>query len=324
MESDVKLYGEIMKICKPRSEAKQQELWSVLKKYSIRTICDSNSFDTGYTKFIEAKTCEGCSRATISGYKQTIRIFKEWYGDNLPNLEEITKDDVRSFISYCENERGMKKNSVAQYLGVLKNWFMWLEYENYIFKNPAKTITYKVPKCPRHAPNDDDMEAIYKACRTTKEKALVNFLESTGCRVSEVASLKLENVDFDHNRATVVGKGNKTRTVFFNDETKKLLKQNQKKNKSKYLFYSEKNEYRPIERFAIEACIRRLSERAMLDKPIVVHSLRHRFATKALENGMDLISIQKLLGHSDLSTTQIYAEKNIELIRSDYNKVFNS
>lgn len=323
MTGDVKLYGEICKVLRPKSEKKQKQLWDIIRKYNIRTICDSSSFDTGYKKFMEAKTCEGCSKSTLNSYKNTINAFKKYLDKDITNLEEITKDDIRGFLSQQE-AKGKKKTSIAQNLGVLKNFFMWLEYENYIFKNPAKTIMYKVPKVQKHALTTDELESIYKNCRTIKEKALIHFLANTGCRVSEVTGLKLSEVDFDKNIATVFGKGSKTRQVFFNDETKKYLKANQKKNKSQYLFYSEKNNRKPIERFAVEACVRRLGERIGLDRNLHPHIFRHSFATNALNSGMNLIDIQKLLGHSDLSTTQIYAERNIENIRNEYNRVFNS
>lgn len=326
MEGDVKLYGELCKILKPRGDKKKNEIWKVLKKYQIRSLCDNHSFEDGKQKFLEARVIEGCSKSTVNNYRNTISRLSKWFIEKegkVPDLEEITKDDIRLFLAYLENEKHLRGSSISLTLGVLKNWFMWLEYENYIYKNPAKTIMLKTHKEPRHALTEEEMTKLFNSCRTIKEKALLNFLVNTGCRVGEVIKLKIKDVDFDKNEALVFGKGSKYRTVFFNDETKQLLKENLSYNKSEYLFCSEKNEYRPVERFAIGQCLHRLGERAGIERNIHPHLLRHQFATRALERGMPLTTIQKLLGHSDISTTTIYAETSLTKAKDEYNQYFN-
>ena len=322
MESSVKLYGDICKILKPRSDKKKAELWKVLKSYNIRSLGDCCSYGECVNKFIDAKKIEGCKHTTLNSYISTTKQFKAFLGEKI-NIDEITKDDVRKFLGWLENERHISKGSLQQKLGVLKNWFTWLEAEGYVYKNPAKTIMLKIPKPRRHTLTSSDVEKLQNACRTIKEKALFNFLLNTGCRVSEVVGLKLESIDWDKKEAVVFGKGSKYRTVFFDDATKKLLLENQADNKSEYLFYNEKNVYKPIQRFAIGQCLHRLGKRAGLDRNIHPHLLRHTFATNALEKGMPLTTIQQILGHSDISTTTIYAETSIEKAKGEYDKFFN-
>lgn len=149
----------------------------------------------------------------------------------------------------------------------------------------------------------------------------MEFLVSTGCRLSEVAQLNVADLDFNNRSVTVTGKGNKERPVYFSIRARLMLQEYIKERKGgEGLFVSSKTPYLPLKPRAIQRIIHGLSVRAGLDARVHPHLLRHTFATHALNSGMDVTAIQQLLGHENISTTQIYAAMNEDVIRHQYNK----
>ena len=167
----------------------------------------------------------------------------------------------------------------------------------------------------------EELERLRDACQGYREKALVEFLVSSGCRLSEVAQLRVENLNFAERSVMVTGKGDKDRVVYFSVRARLMLQEYIKERKGgDGLFVSSKAPYQPLKQRAIQRIVHAASERAGLESRVHPHLLRHTFATHALNSGMDVTVIQRLLGHEDIATTQIYAAMNEDVIKHQYNK----
>ena len=195
--------------------------------------------------------------------------------------------------------------------------------EEKIKKNPMLKIrSLKLDKKnARQALSVEDLERLRDACDGYREKALVEFLVSTGCRLSEVTQLRADSLNFSDRSVLVTGKGDKDRVVYFSVRARLMLQEYIKERKGgDGLFVSTKAPYLPLKQRAIQRIIQAISERAGLSIRVHPHLLRHTFATHALNAGMDVTAIQRLLGHEDISTTQIYAAMNEDVIKHQYNK----
>jgi integrase/recombinase XerD len=217
--------------------------------------------------------------------------------------------DLRMFLS--QRCKGMKSSSINAQISILKSFFGWLQMEEYIPKNPTLILKQtKEPKRVRRAMTDEEVELLKQACITEREKALIEFLISTGCRLSEVVKINKEDINWHEMSLFVIGKGDKERKVYFNIKAKILLK--------KYL------ESRNDCNSALFVTIRevdKIAERAGFEKSIFPHLFRHSFATQKLNSGMPLPVLQHIMGHESPATTQIYAELSEENILHEYKKI---
>lgn len=294
----------------------------ILKGYTILREADEEKSDLKkrISYYLGAKRIDGLSPRTLANYKYTLDMFSERVNKS---VSKITADDIRGYISYLSEARGLRETSLQTHISVLRAFFSWLLMEERIKKNPMLKIrSLKLDKKnARQALSVEELERLRDACKGYREKALVEFLVSTGCRLSEVAQLNVADLDFNNRSVTVTGKGNKERPVYFSIRARLMLQEYIKERKGgEGLFVSSKTPYLPLKPRAIQRIIHGLSVRAGLDARVHPHLLRHTFATHALNSGMDVTAIQQLLGHENISTTQIYAAMNEDVIRHQYNK----
>ena len=294
----------------------------ILKGYTILREADEERSDLKkrISYYLGAKRIDGLSPRTLANYKYTLDMFSERVNKS---VSKITADDIRGYISYLSEARGLRETSLQTHISVLRAFFSWLLMEERIKKNPMLKIrSLKLDKKnARQALSVEELERLRDACKGYREKALVEFLVSTGCRLSEVAQLNVADLDFNNRSVTVTGKGNKERPVYFSIRARLMLQEYIKERKGgEGLFVSSKTPYLPLKPRAIQRIIHGLSVRAGLDARVHPHLLRHTFATHALNSGMDVTAIQQLLGHENISTTQIYAAMNEDVIRHQYNK----
>ena len=236
---------------------------------------------------------------------------------------KVTTDDIRGYISYLDETRHLKDTSLQTHINTLRAFFGWLHTEEKIKKNPMSKIkSLKLDKKgARQALTVEELERLRDACKTYREKALIEFLVSTGCRLSEVAQLRAADLNLADRSVQVTGKGDKDRVVYFSVRARLMVHEYIVQRKGgDGLFVSSKSPYDPLKPRAIQRIVHSLSERAGLEDRVHPHLLRHTFATHALNGGMDVTVIQRLLGHEDIATTQIYAELNEEGVRHQYNK----
>ena len=294
----------------------------ILKGYTILREADEEKSDLKkrISYYLGAKRIDGLSPRTLANYKYTLDMFSERVNKS---VSKITADDIRGYISYLSEARGLRETSLQTHISVLRAFFSWLLMEERIKKNPMLKIrSLKLDKKnARQALSVEELERLRDACKGYREKALVEFLVSTGCRLSEVAQLNVADLDFNNRSVTVTGKGNQERPVYFSIRARLMLQEYIKERKGgEGLFVSSKTPYLPLKPRAIQRIIHGLSVRAGLDARVHPHLLRHTFATHALNSGMDVTAIQQLLGHENISTTQIYAAMNEDVIRHQYNK----
>ena len=299
-----------------------ETLNEVLKDYNILREGDEEKSDLKkrISYYLGAKRIDGLSPRTLDNYKYTLEIFAQRVNKS---VSKITTDDIRGYITYLGETRNLKETSLQTHINVLRAFFGWLLTEEKIKKNPMLKIrSLKLDKKnARQALSAEELERLRDACQGYREKALVEFLVSTGCRLSEAAQLVVEDLDFTERTVLVRGKGDKDRLVYFSIRARLMLQEYIKKRKGgDGLFVSSKTPYQPLKPRAIQRIIHAISERAGLAGRVHPHLLRHTFATQALNSGMDVTVIQRLLGHEDIATTQIYATMNEDVVKHQYNK----
>ena len=274
--------------------------------------------------YIKVKKLAGYSDSTLSHYNYTLDKLAVFL--NKP-VSTVTTNDLRMFLIL--NSEGKKPSTINSIIFYIKAFFAWLESEDLIPKNPARKLEVnKVPKRLRKALTVEELERLRIACKDNRERALVEFLFATGCRVSEVVNCNIEDLNLNDNSLRVVGKGDKERIVCFGDKTKVYLKKyidnERRKDNDPALFVSQKFPYNRLSRRGIELIIHNIAERAGFNKSVYPHLLRHTMATLGLQNGANLVTIQHLLGHTDPATTQIYAENSLENIKHEYKQHMNN
>lgn len=270
---------------------------------------------------------------TITSYINALNKYNEFIELKNIDYKNITKEEIRSYLKYLDEEN-YSKSSVSQNLSALRNFYSYLVNNNIIQSNQFKLI--RNPKKEKHLPNflqPDELQSIFDSIELEtplgiRNRLIIELLYATGLRVSELVSLELNDINFSSHEIRVTGKGNKERIVFFGDYALKYL--NMYLAKSRHILLNGKKEDilllnkdgNPLTSRGIEVIIDKIVNEAALKHNISPHVIRHTFATDMLNNGADLKSVQELLGHSSLSTTQIYTHITNERLRSVYLKTF--
>lgn len=273
-------------------------------------------------QFIVAKQIEGLSEKTLQNYRQQLEMFANRIKKS---VNQISSDDIREYVFYLTNERKVKQRSLETYMAYLKTFFSWLVTEEVIKRDPMKKIhSGKLDKSTsRRSLKAEDQEKIRECCRDIREKSIVEFLISTGCRLSETININVSDVNFDERSVIVTGKGNKRRKVYFSIRCNLYLQQYlaTRRFESEALFASRKRPYGRLQKRSFQKIIRQLGELSGLPFNLHPHLFRHTFATNCINIGMDIVTIQRLLGHSNLQTTQIYTHMSEENIKNEYRKL---
>lgn len=271
--------------------------------------------------YIVCKKIDGLSDQTLYNYHMHLKNFFA-YTRKIP--ESITSNDIRVYLYKYQEVHGITNRSLDKIRQVISGFFQWAQDEEYILKNPAKSIhQIKYESKPRKALSQIELEYIRRACKTLRETAMIEVLYSTGCRVSELSVLKIADVDFADKKVRLFGKGKKHRYSYLNAKAEVALKEyiNSRKDCCEYLFVTEKKPIKNLNKEAIEKIVRNISKRIFGDqKKITPHTFRHTTATTAMKNGMPIQSIQIMLGHSRIDTTMIYAHTDESLVKYEHEK----
>ena len=270
---------------------------------------------------------------TITSYLNDLYNYKQYIHEKLLNYKIINKDEIREYLKYLDKEK-KSKSSISRELSALRNFYTFLLHNNIVDNNPFKNI--KNPKKDKKLPNflqTDELQNIFDSIDMSnplgiRNRLIIELLYATGIRVSELTSLKLNDIDIHNKEIRITGKGNKERIVYFGDYAKKYLSlyinearyELLNSNTSNHLLINNKGS--ALTSRGVELIVNEVVKKAALKHNISPHVLRHTFATDLLNNGADLKSVQELLGHSSLSTTQIYTHITNERLRSVYLKTF--
>jgi len=255
---------------------------------------------------------KGLSNNTVSSYQNDIKSFFLWLDENSFNPLNINASDVNNYVSKLYGD-GLKSSSVNRKISAIKSFYIFLQKKKIIKKSPIADIV--MPKQEKYLPvsmSEEEVERLLNSPDSNiqierRDKAMIEVLYATGIRISELTNLKLTDLDINRSVLKVFGKGSKERLVPFGEkaaESLSLYLIDRKDLKSKEIFLS--NRGTKISRGAFWQRIKIYTKRENLKISISPHTLRHAFATHLLNRGADLRSVQILLGHSDLSTTQIY------------------
>ncbi len=263
------------------------------------------------------------SNNTLKSYSNDLKDFDMYFGGDLQNL---SFSDIKKYLVSLSNESA---RTVSHYLTVINSFYQFLVNDGVIKENPCNNI--QAPKLPKKLPNyltEDEIDKLLDVKLETmydyRNKAMLELLYATGLRITELVNLKITDVDLHNCFVRVFGKGKKERIVPISDIAIKYLSiyMNEYRDEilgssiSDYLFIS--NAKTNISRQAFFKIIKKECKLKSINKDVSPHVLRHSFATHLLKHGADLRVIQELLGHEDISTTQIYAHLVNEKLKSDY------
>lgn len=260
---------------------------------------------------------------TIKSYLNDLKDFDLYFDGKLVKLE------YKDLSKYLDSLEQLNARSVAHYITVISSFYSFLVDEKIIDENPCSNIIG--PKIPKKLPNyltEEEIDNLLDVRLITpydyRNKAMLELLYASGVRITELINLKVSDIDFDNCFIRVVGKGKKERIVPITDVAIKYLMiyledyRNSilKNHDSEYLFIS--NTFKNISRQGFFKILKAECNRCGIEKNVSPHVLRHSFATHLLKHGADLRIIQELLGHEDISTTQIYAHLVNDKLREDY------
>lgn len=268
--------------------------------------------------YLSSKKLEGASTKTIGMYANRLRIFFD-HVRRVP--QDICTNEIRLFLAEYQMQKGISDRTLDKFRQILNGFFEWCLNEEYITKNPCKTIKeIKFEIEPRHSLTRLQLEQVRRSCMTKRDLAIVDVLYSTGCRVSELVNIKFEDIDTDRSSIRIIGKGKKHNTVYLNDSAKLSLDDylTERKGDSRYLFVSDRSPYEQISVRCVQKLFSVLAHK--LNIKLSPHIIRHTSATLALQSGMSITQVQKMLGHSSVNTTQIYAETSQEDVAAAHKK----
>lgn len=272
--------------------------------------------------YLVCKKMEGLSDCTLDNYSITLRVFFRhvWKAPG-----EVTTNDIRLFLYHYQKETGVKPGSLDKYREYISRFFRWCHEEGYIPTNPAKNVgAIRYEEKPRVALTQVELEYLRAACVDIREKAIIEFLYSTGCRVSELSAVKLSDLNWFDKSVHLFGKGKKHRTSYLNAKAQVTLQQYlaTRKDDEDFVFVTLRRPYRQISTAGIEKIVRQIAQRSSDAKvrQVTPHILRHTTATTALNSGMSIVEISKLLGHEKLDTTMIYAKTSSDSVKSGHQK----
>ena len=269
--------------------------------------------------FLDAKQIEGCSDRTIKFYRMTIeKMFQSVFSP----IRKITTEDMRSYLSKYQKVNNCSKVTVDNVRRNISIFFSWLEEENYILKSPMRRIhKIKTNQQVKEIITDEDIERLRDKCRCSRDLAMIDLLYSTGIRVGELVNLNIDDVDFDARECVVFGKGGKERRVYFDAKAKLHLQRyiESREDNNKALFVTLDAPHDRLKISGVEIRVRTLGRSINLSK-IHPHKFRRTMATRAIDKGMPIEQVQKILGHSQIDTTMQYAMVNQSNVKSSHQK----
>ena len=269
--------------------------------------------------FLSSKRLEGCSEKTITYYQSTITMFLDKIA--LP-VSDITTEDVRIYLSDYQSKRKSSKITIDNIRRIFSSFFSWLEDEEYISKSPIRRIhKVKFGRTVKDTFTDEELEKIRDACGNIRNLSIIDTLISTGMRVGELVRLNRADIDFNERECVVFGKGDCERRVYFDARTKLHLQEylNNRTDDNPAVFVTLHHPRTRITINGVESMLKILEESTKIQN-IHPHKFRRTMATRAIDKGMPIEQVQKLLGHVRIDTTLHYAMVNQENVKNSHKK----
>lgn len=272
---------------------------------SVSSVSNSNYL----AMFLNAKKIEGCSERTLSYYKTTVEKLLDRITDP---IRKVTTDDIREYLASYQGLNDCSKTTIDNIRRNISSFFTWLEEEDYIIKSPMRRIhKIKTTKTVKEVISDEEIEKMRDKCKNLRDLAVIDLLYSTGIRIGELVRLNIDDIDFEERECIVFGKGDKERRVYFDAKTKIHLMGyiNSRFDTNPALFVTLDAPYNRLQISGVEIRLRRLGRELGINK-VHPHKFRRTMATRAIDKGMPIEQVQKLLGHSQIDTTMHYAIVN--------------
>lgn len=314
-----RLVGEI---ARPVLQVIDGALSAVLRDYEVkRKETELSNNIVAYPElelYIARMEYRNCSPGTIRQYRATLMDFLAYV--HRP-VSEIDDGDIIGFLNAYEAARNIKKRTKDGKRRIISSFFTYLLNNGYLPKgNPMVRVDpIEYTATVRQALTAREVEKLRIACGADiRDNAVLELFLATGCRVSEVVNMRLENMDFKEECVKVIGKGDKERIVFLGARAIEFLEQYIGDRREGAVIISSRSPHQGLKKNALENIIRAIAHRAKLDRRVFPHLLRHTFATRALNKGMPLAGLCDLMGHASVETTRIYAKNSRQKLKYDY------
>lgn len=290
------------------------------------TATNSRDYFREYLSYLRVE--KGLASNSLVAYSTDLEKLKEWSDKNRLNPLTLTRNDLREWLIDLSGKR-LSENSKRRVLSSLRGFYKFLIYEGHIKENPAENLDS--PQKSLYLPkflNQAEVELLFSQPDVSTEtglrdRAILELMYSSGLRVSEAVNIQTRDIDLDGGVLTCTGKGSKTRKVPVGTSAvewvKSYLSLRRKKESIEVenLFVTPAG--RPVNRHMIHAFVKEYAEKCGLEN-VSPHTLRHSFATHLIQNRADIRSVQQMLGHADISTTQIYTHITDAHLKRSYEK----
>ena len=310
------------------NNAQIMQLQKVLGKalQNVQLSRDSDSNEETYSNnrltdlFLSAKRVEGCSEKSLKYYEKTIHTMLEQVKKP---IQEIETDDLRNYLTRYQIQKKSSRVTIDNIRRILSSFFSWLEDEDYILKSPVRRIhKVKSASTVKETYTDEALEKLRDNCENLRDLAMIDMLASTGMRVGEMVLLNREDINFEERECVVLGKGDKERIVYFDARTKIHLQNylNSRLDGNPALFVSLRAPHTRLNSGGIEVRLREMGKKLNISK-VHPHKFRRTLATVAIDKGMPVEQLQRLLGHQRIDTTLQYAmvkQSNVKIAHRKY------
>ncbi len=270
---------------------------------------------------------KGLSKNTASAYRTDLKTYLSFLDNKKVTYDKITHNEISDFLWYLKDDLNFKAASIYRMVESIRQFYKFLISEDYIKTDP--TIYLASPKTPVILPDMLSVDEVTKLLNSVsgiddlsvRNRAMLELLYATGLRVSELISIKLSDINIDECYVKVFGKGSKERLVVFGSKAQSYIKRYLRIRpgaKSDFLFLTRLK--KPISRIEFWRQLKQTAINAGITKKISPHTLRHSFATHLLTGGADIRVVQEMLGHSSISTTQIYTHISQERLKEQHSK----
>ena len=319
---------KVVKILNEMSEYLSIAQMKKLQEVIIRTFAENEAARTAISNeeflnmFLSAKRIEGCSERTIAYYQMTVQHM---LSTTEKSVRKITTEEIREYLANYQKRNNCSNVTIDNVRRNISSFFSWLEEEDYILKSPMKRIhKIKTKTVVKNTISDEGIERLRDGCKEKRDLAMIDLLYSTGIRVGELVNLNVDDIDLEGRECIVYGKGDKERRVYFDAKAKVHLKEyiEHRKDNNKALFVTLDAPYDRLKISGVEIRLRNLGRKLQLER-IHPHKFRRSMATRAIDKGMPIEQVQKILGHSQIDTTMQYAMVNQNNVKTSHQKYLN-
>lgn len=315
-----KMYGEQINL--PRIRKNLEEIldeYNVSPRKNELMIINNMQNMIGY--YLVVKKTEGSSKNTIDTYYGILTKFSNHI---MKDVSDVTEIDIRLYLANY-SKTGVKNSTIVTITDVLRGFFNWLFDAEYIKRNPMKLIkTIKKEKYIKDILTKEELEILKNSCPDLRSKALLNTIYSSGARVSEIANMKISNIDFNKSQMKIYGEKSKEERIVYLDASAMVSIKNylnSRTDDNDALFLTKRLPYKNMGKEAIQKEIKKVAKLSGIKKNVFCHLMRSTLATNLSASNVPITSVQRILGHSSPSVTLLYSQISDKNVEQDFRRV---